>query len=157
MARASVRMSWESRQVEQMTQRAIRAGLGAAGKHGRGAVKAKLAAGGDNVPGVQSGILRRAVAYRVRSKRGRWIATDVGVLLPSTWDAKAKGKTFRGRMHAQALRLARGYTGTDRKGRRYNQRPRPFIEPVLNAERDNLARIVSTTAATWMPKPKEKR
>lgn len=149
-------MSWSNKQIEQMTQKAIRAGLSEAGKHGRRAVKARLASGGDATPGMVSGVLRRSVSYRVKSRKGRYVVVDVGVLLPSSWDAKAKGKPFPGRMHAQALRLARGFTGTDRKGRRFNQRPRPFIEPTLNSERERMARIVRTTAGSWMPRPKER-
>lgn len=155
-SKVSVTMSWGSKHIEAMTQKALRAGLAEGGKHGRRAIKARLAAGGAETPGMVSGTLRRSVGYRVKSRKGKYVLVDVGVLRPSTWDSKAAGKSFPGRMHAQALRLARGYVGTDRAGRTFNQRPRPFVEPTLNAEKDAIARVVRNTAETWMPKPKEK-
>lgn len=154
--RASTGLTWDQKQIEGMTQKAITAGLRQAAQHGRKRIKAKLTSGGSSVPGVDTGMLRRSVQYRVKSRKGRFVVVDVGVLRPSSNDSKARGKSFPGRMHAQALRLARGYTGRDRLGRYYSQRPRPFVEPVLNAEKETMARIVRTTAENWMPKPKER-
>jgi hypothetical protein len=159
MSTSSVEVRWDNKALMKSTQQAFRAALGEAGKHGRKEIKAELGGAKNSPeggpPGVDTGTLRKAVSYRIKSRAGRYVAVDVGVLMKSPWDSKAKGKAFPGRMHAQALRLARGYVGTDRLGRRYSQRGRPFVDPVLRREKDRLAQIVQTTASSWMPKAKK--
>lgn len=158
---SKVEMRWDTKKIETMTAKALEAGLREAAKHGRKAIKAELGGGADSPaggpPGKVSGALRRSVGYRVKKRRGKYVLVDVGVLRPSPWDSKAPGRAFPGRMHAQAVRLASGFVGRDRKGRLYQQRPRPFVEPVLRRDKKKMATIVRDTSAKWMPKAKEKR
>lgn len=156
MARSQVTLDWSDRQVVTMTGRAFAAGLREAGKLARRGVKAEVGGRGPSAPGQPpgkvSGNLQRAVSYRVKTRAGKFVALDVGWLRPSTYDSKAPGKSFPGRMHAQALRLARGYTGRDRQGRTYRQAARPVVDNWLAANKAEMARTVEQTASTWMPK-----
>jgi hypothetical protein len=40
--------------------------------------------------------------------------------------------------HPKAIRLARGFKGTDSLGRRYNQRPRPYVVPAMRRVNNRL-------------------
>ncbi len=40
--------------------------------------------------------------------------------------------------HPKAVRLARGFKGTDSLGRRYNQRPRPYAVPAMRRMNNRL-------------------
>lgn len=156
MATSRHRITWRGDQVAGDATKAMAAGLREVGKHGRKVIRARIknspgsAPGGP--PGSVSGNLKRSVGYKVRVRKRRYIVANIGVLSRSTYDAKAKGKTFPGRMHAQALRLARGYNGTDRLGRTYRQRGRPFAD--LSDQRDQLADKLTAAAAAYMPKAK---
>lgn len=143
--------SWEDRQLLTLTQKAMAAGLKAAGVEARRDIKAMLggAAGSapGSTPGRVSGDLVRAVMMRSKTKAGRFVALDVGVLRPNRYD-----RGYPGEAYAKALRLARGYTGRDRRGRVYRQAGRPFIDRWLEQNRSRIAATVENTASTWMPK-----
>ncbi|MDZ7732201.1 MAG: hypothetical protein U5R31_03035 [Acidimicrobiia bacterium] len=153
MATTKVSLSWESRQMVTLSQKAMTAGLREAGKYARRGIKAELGTSGPSAegspPGKVSGDLRRAVSYRVKSRARRFSAMDVGVLRPNRYDRKYPGEAY-----AKALRLARGFTGRDRLGRFYRQRGRPFVDPFLRRNESRMAQIVQDTASTWMPKAK---
>lgn len=149
-----VQVSWESKQLVKLTQKAMTAGLRDAGKFARKGIKAELGGAGPSAegqaPGKVSGDLRKSVGYRVKSKTGKYSAMDVGVLRPSRYD-----DGFPGEAYAKALRLARGFTGRDRAGRLYRQRGRPFVDPFLRRNVRQMANIVEQTASTWLPKAKK--
>lgn len=151
---ARVKLSWEGKQVEALTTKAMAAGLREAGKVARKGIKAELRGKGPSPegspPGKVSGDLSRAISYRTKTRRGKFLALDVGVIRPNKRDQK-----YPGEMYAKALRLARGFVGRDRKGRVYSQRGRPFVDPYVNRNRSKLADIVASTASTWLPKAKK--
>ena len=153
--KATATLSWESKQLEALATKAMVAGLREAGKFARAGIKATLRSSGPSAegspPGKVSGDLARAISYRAKTKKGRFTALDVGVLRPNPRDRK-----YPGEMYAKALRLARGFVGRDRLGRTYSQRGRPFVDPFINANRERLADIVTSTASSWMPKAKKK-
>lgn len=153
MAKSKVKLDWRDDQVLKLTQKALAAGLREAGKFSRKGIRAELGRAGPTAegspPGKVSGDLRRAVIYRTKSRKGKYVAMDVGVLRPNPRDQK-----YPGEMYALALRLARGFVGRDRLGRTYSQRGRPFIDPFVNRNRGRLAQIVQQTASSWMPKAK---
>lgn len=155
MASTSVKMTWNDKALLRVTEQAMAAGLREAGKHGRKAIRATLGGSAGSPeggpPGKVSGRLQKAVAYKSKRRAGRYVLVDVGILRRSPQDRK-----YPGEMHAMALRLSRGYVGTDRKGRTYSQGARPFIEPVLAAERQAMANIVQKKASAFMPKTKVK-
>lgn len=151
---ARVRLDWQSRQILTYAQQAMTAGLREAAKEARRGIKAELGRRGPSpegqAPGKVSGDLRKAVGYRVKSRKGRFSAMDVGVIRPNRYD-----RSYPGESYAKALRLARGYTGRDRAGRMYHQRGRPFVDPWLRENQQRMVGIVRTTASTWMPKAKK--
>lgn len=157
MARSSVKLTWQGRQMVSLTQKAMTAGLREAGKFARRGIKAELGARGPSAegspPGKVSGDLRKAVSYRVKSRAGKFSAMDVGVLRPNRYDDGYPGEAY-----AKALRLSRGFTGRDRLGRFYRQQGRPFVDPFLRRNEKHMADLVQLTASTWMPKaPKGSR
>jgi hypothetical protein len=154
------KISWQGKKIEQLTVKALTAGVRAGAIHGRAQLRAELRKPGPSSPGsppgMRSGQLAKAVTFRIKTRKGKYVLADVGVLNPSPQDANAKGKTFKGRMHAQALRLDRGYVGRDRLGRVYNEPARPFIRPVLDRERRVMIRKAREASRQWMPKAKTK-
>lgn len=42
-----------------------------------------------------------------------------------------------------ARRLEYGFVGTDKKGRRYNQQPRPFLRPALDENTDEIEKAIA--------------
>lgn len=154
-SKANVKLSWESKQVEGLATKAMAAGLREGGKFARAGIKAALRRAGPSsegsAPGKLSGELARAVGYRAKVRKGKFVALDVGVLRPNSRDKKYPGEAY-----AKALRLARGFVGRDRLGRTYSQRGRPFVDPFLAANRERIAQIVADTASNWMPKAKKR-
>lgn len=159
--RTTVKLTWAKDGIVDDVDKAMAAGLKAAGIHGRKAIKAELAGRPDSPeggpPGKVSGNLQKAVTSRAFRKKGKYVGVDVGVPKKSSYDNKGPGKHYPGRMHAQAVRLARGFVGKDRRGRIYQQRGRPFAEPVLKREGAKMGQIVKDEARAYMPKPKDKR
>lgn len=151
---AKVTLTWESKQLVTLSQKAMTAGLREAGKYARKGLKAELrGAKAQNAPagpGKVSGELAKTVSYRVKQRAGKFSAMDVGVIRPNPHDKKYPGESY-----AKALRLARGFVGRDRLGRVYSQRGRPFVDRFLSRERSKLVEIVNDTANTWMPKAKK--
>lgn len=151
---ARVKLTWQDKQLLGYVQGAMTAGLREAAKEARKGIKAELGSKGPSSegqpPGKVSGELRKAVSYRVKTRRGKFSAMDVGVLRPNRYDRRYPGESY-----AKALRLARGFTGRDRLGRMYRQRGRPFVDPWLRQNRQRMVAIVHTTASTWMPKAKK--
>ena len=54
----------------------------------------------------------------------------------------------------KAVRLARGFVGTDAAGRTYAQAGRPFVGPVMARERRRLAQIIEDEASQHAPHAK---
>lgn len=156
MTGARVRVTWRGDEINAEVTKAMAAGFREAGKHGRKVQRARIkqspgsAEGGP--PGSVSKNLRKSIAYRVRTRKKRYIVANIGVPKKSPYDSRAPGKSFPGRMNAQATRLARGFTGKDRLGRTYHQRGRPFAD--LMDEKNTLATKVRTGAAAYMPRAK---
>lgn len=48
----------------------------------------------------------------------------------------------RGPANEYAPRLELGFTGTDSKGRRYNQKPRPYLVPAIARNREKILRTI---------------
>lgn len=161
MAGSDTKMTfrWEDIEIKAAVDKAMAAGLKEAGKYAKKQMQAALSGPSGSKPGGPpgkvSGNLRKAVAAQAFRKKGKYVGVRVGIPLKSPYDSKADGKAFPGRMHAQAVRLAAGFAGRDRKGRIYNVRPRPFAEPVLTRNRDKLGDLVKEGARSYMPKTKE--
>lgn len=158
MSAARHRITWKGDQVNADATKAMAAGLREAGKYGRKTIRGWIGTSAGSPeggpPGSVSGNLRKAVGYKVRVRRNKYIVANIGVLSKSPYDSKAPGKSFPGRMHAQAARLAAGYKGTDRLGRKYSQRGRPFAD--LTSDGPVLAQKVKAGAAAYMPKAKKR-
>jgi len=160
-SKTSMTFSWESATILADVDKAMAAGLKAAGLFAKKEMQAALSGPADSPeggpPGQVSGTLRKSITARAFKKKGKYVGVRVGVPIKSPYDSKAEGKPFPGRMHAQAVRLAAGFTGRDRKGRIYNQRPRPFAEPTIKRNKAKISALIKDEAGRYMPKPKEKR
>jgi len=156
----TVRFVWRDETVKDDVEKALAAGLSKAGIHARRVMKQRLGGSSPSPegspPGKRTGTLQRSVSSRKFQRRRRYVGVDVGVPKKSPHDSAGKGKTFPGRMRAQAVRLASGFRATDRMGRRYNQGRRPFAEPVLASERQRMAEILRDTAKRYTPRAKKK-
>lgn len=49
-----------------------------------------------------------------------------------------------------ARRLERGFMDTDKKGRRYHQKPRPFLRPALDEHKDEIQAEFNTAFADFL-------
>lgn len=80
-------------------------------------------------PKTVSGTLKSNISYEVHSDRDK----VVGVIGVKTGEADN-----------YALRLELGYKGTDKKGRSYDQKPRPYLRQTVKNETNKLREILGS-------------
>ena len=86
--------------------------------------------GGDNFPHRITGNLMRSITMISKKTSGHRCEIQVG----SDMD--------------YARRLEFGFNDTDKKGRRYHQRPRPFMTPALDENKDGIQEEFETVLKT---------
>lgn len=128
-----MKIEWNTRGVLAAVDAHVKKGLNRAGKNTADAIKADLAHPGPapSAPGepphYQSGQLHDAVGHTPPTTDERGPFTRIGVLDQRQWP--------------KAVRLARGYVGTDKAGRTYNQKPRPYLGAVTRRRKQIVQEV----------------
>lgn len=128
-------IEWRIDEVMAAVEKVVSRGLDKAGRNTASAIRSDLSTPGPDPsppgepPHMQSGQLHDAVDHTepVRVSDGQM--TRVGVLDQDQWP--------------KAVRLARGYTGTDKAGRTYDQKPRPYLGAVRRRAREIVREVAN--------------
>ncbi len=129
----ATKVTWHGPAVEKAFDQRVSRGLGTAGKGLEGDIRAALGHGGGDEgssggqpPRRRSGALQGAVGVEA-SGGGRSVRV---------------GNTDRSQI-PKAVRLARGFTGTDSRGARRDDPPRPFVGPAVAKRKGQIVSDVA--------------
>lgn len=140
-------LRWNDNAADRMT-REVEARVAQAGFHLQKQIVNRLKSGGQsgksyNVPGTKTKYTASASGEAPATVTG-WLADNVMAKPVLEWDGPVAYVGIRGGPDGvpYAKRLEYGFTGTDSKGRKYNQAPRPYFRSTYELERELIKRML---------------